>query len=437
MSAGPTTGAGTAVPEAAPAKVEAPRTLRPISWKTPIALSVLGMVSLVVFGLLGPSGRETTYRFSTRSDLLQIPELTLPSRPTVIVLSVLALLLAGLATWLTSQRRKVGTWVPALFGVLFILALITWGLGGRGSVTLTGLLQGALFLSIPLVFGSLAGLLCERSGIINVAIEGQLLGGAFLAAAVGAVTGSAYLGLVAAPVAGALVGALLVFFSVRYLVDQIIVGVVLNVLVIGLTSYLFSTVLSDNQDVFGGVPRLPTIAIPLLSEIPVLGPVLFRQNVLVYLMYVVVAVLQLMLFRSRWGLRVRAVGEHPKAADTVGIKVNRTRVRNTILGGAVAGLGGAFFTIAQGLAFGKEMTAGQGFIALAAMILGRWSPRGALLAALLFGFATNLQVLFGSLGSPIPSQLLLMTPYLATIVAVAGLVGRVRPPAAEGTPYVK
>ncbi len=423
--------------EAVPAKIEAPRTLRPISWKTPIALGVLGLLSFVVFGLLGPSGRETTYRFSNSADLLQIPELTLPSKPTVIVLSVLALLLAALATWLTSQRRRVGTWLPAVFGVLFILALITWGTGGRGSVTLTGLLQGALFLSIPLVFGSLAGLLCERSGIINVAIEGQLLGGAFLAAAVGAITGSAYLGLVAAPVAGALVGALLVFFSVRYLVDQIIVGVVLNVLVIGLTSYLFSTVLSDNPDVFGGVPRLPTIAIPLLSEIPVLGPVLFRQNVLVYLMYVVVAVLQVMLFRSRWGLRVRAVGEHPKAADTVGIKVNRTRVRNTVLGGAIAGLGGAFFTIAQGLAFGKEMTAGQGFIALAAMILGRWSPRGALLAALLFGFATNLQVLFGSIGTPIPSQLLLMTPYLATIVAVAGLVGRVRPPAAEGTPYVK
>ena len=428
---------GTAVPEAVPAKIEAPRTLRPISWKTPIALGVLGLVALVAFGLLAPGGRSTTYRFSTASDLLQIPDLTLPSKPTAIVLSLLALVLAGLATWLTANRRKVGIWLPAVFAVLFILALITWGASDRGSVTLTGLLQGALFLSIPLVFGSLAGLLCERSGIINVAIEGQLLGGAFMAAAIGAVTGSAYLGLVAAPVAGALVGALLVFFAVRYLVDQIIVGVVLNVLVIGLTSYLFSTLLSDNPDTFGGVPRLPTIAIPLLSEIPVLGPVLFRQNVLVYLMYAVVAVLQVMLFRSRWGLRVRAVGEHPKAADTVGIKVNRTRVRNTILGGAVAGLGGAFFTIAQGLAFGKEMTAGQGFIALAAMILGRWTPKGALMAALLFGFATNLQVLFGSIGSPIPSQLLLMTPYLATIFAVAGLVGRVRPPAAEGTPYVK
>ncbi|WP_460435235.1 ABC transporter permease [Angustibacter speluncae] len=425
------------VPDDVVVRDEAPKGLKPVSRKAPIALTAVGLFSLVVFGLLQEGGRDITYRFSTGSDLLQIPDLTLPGRPTSIVLSVLALVLAGVSFALVQRRRPAGAWLPSVFGLLVVLALITWGAAGRGTVTLTGLLAGALFLSIPLVFGALAGLLCERSGIINVAIEGQLLSGAFLAAAVGAITGTAYAGLVAAPVAGALVGALLAFFAVRYLVDQIIVGVVLNVLVIGLTGFVFSTVFSQNREVFGGVPRLPTIAVPLLSEIPVLGPVLFRQNVLVYIMYAVVIVLQVMLFRSRWGLRVRAVGEHPKAADTVGIKVNRTRVRNTILGGAVAGLGGAFFTIAQGLAFGKEMTAGQGFIALAAMILGRWSPRGALMAALLFGFATNLQVFFGSINSPIPSQLLLMTPYIATIIAVAGVVGRVRPPAAEGTPYVK
>ncbi len=416
----------------------ASRTLRPISWKAPIGYTVVALLSLLVFGLLSTGGRETTFGISTSSDVLQIDPVTVPAKATAIVLSLLALALAGFCAWATSRRAKAGIWLPALFGTLVVLALITWAAAGRpSSVQLPGLLGGALFLSVPLVFGALAGLLCERSGIINVAIEGQLLGGAFLAAMVGAVTGSAYLGLVAAPVAGALVGALLVFFSVRYLVDQIVVGVVLNVLVVGLTSFLFSTVLSRNSDTFGGVPRLPTLTVPLLSEIPLLGPVLFRQNVLVYLMFAAVVLLQVLVFRSRWGLRLRAVGEHPKAADTVGIKVNRTRVRSTILGGAVAGLGGAFFTVANGLAFGKEMTAGQGFIALAAMILGRWSPKGALLAALLFGFANNLQVILGSIGSPIPSQLLLMAPYLATIVAVAGLVGRVRPPAAEGTPYVK
>jgi len=154
-------------------------------------------------------------------------------------------------------------------------------------------------------------------------------------------------------------------------------------------------------------------------------------------MYFVVAGVYFALFHTKWGLRVRAVGEHPTAADTVGIKVNRTRLRATVLGGAVAGLGGAFFTVAAGLAFGKEMTGGKGYIALAAMILGRWSPKGALAAALLFGFANNLQLQLSIIQTPIPSQIMLMTPYIVTIFAVAGLVGRVRPPAAEGIPYTK
>ena len=176
------------------------------------------------------------------------------------------------------------------------------------------------------------------------------------------------------------------------------------------------------------------ISIPVLSQIPIIGPVLFRQTVLVYIMYVVVILLQIMVFRSRWGLRLRSVGEHPKAADTVGIKVNRTRLRATVLGGAVAGLGGAFFTVAAGLAFGKEMTNGKGYIALAAMILGRWSPKGALAAALLFGFANNLQLQLSIIQTPIPSQIMLMTPYIVTIFAVAGLVGRVRAAGGRGHP---
>jgi simple sugar transport system permease protein len=268
-----------------------------------------------------------------------------------------------------------------------------------------------------------------------VAIEGQLLAGAFLAATVGTLSGSPYVGMVAAPLAGALVGALLALFAVRYFVDHIIVGVVLNVLVTGVTNYLFSTVLTANPATWNTPGRLPKLPIPLLSQIPVIGPVLFNQNAVVYAMYILVVVLQIMLFRSRWGLRLRACGEHPKAADTVGIKVNRTRVRNTILGGAIAGLGGAFFTVANGLAFGKEMSAGKGFIALAAMILGRWNPKGAVAAALLFGFADALQAFLSPAGTPIPGNILLMTPYLVTILAVAGLVGRVVPPAAEGKPY--
>ncbi|NMR19905.1 ABC transporter permease [Cellulomonas fimi] len=408
-----------------------------IAWRGPVLYLVVALISLVFFSLLTPGEDTTRFMVSTRDDFVEIAPFAVPSRATALVLSVVALALALWATRLTTQRRKVPTWVPILFGGLVLLAFLVWVMAGNtNALPLTILLTGALTLSVPLIFGSLAGLLCERSGIINIAIEGQLLGGAFLAVVVASLTDNPYAGLVAAPVAGALVGAVLVLFAVRYRIDQIIVGVVLNVLVVGVTNYLFSTVLTQNPQSLNSPPRLPTLPIPVLSQIPVIGPVLFDHSLIVYLMYVAVAVLQVMVFRSRWGLRMRAVGEHPKAADTVGIKVNLTRVRNSILGGAVAGLGGAAL-VSAGLAFTKELTSGKGYIALAAMILGRWSPKGALAASLLFGFADSLRQVLNNLGSPVPSQFLAMLPYLATIFAVAGLVGRVRAPAAEGIPYVK
>jgi len=425
-------------PAPGPAVGAAAVVAKPLAWRTSIIYLILSVAALIVFALAAKPAQHTTFTFSTARDFFQIAPVTVPSRTSALVLCLVALALAGVSVWATRSRRAVGAWLPVVFGASLLLAFLTWAVAGKDQpLPVTGLLQGSLFLAIPLVFGGLAGLLCERSGIVNIAIEGQLLAGAFLAAVVATLTHSAYAGLVAAPIAGALVGLLLVLFSIRYLVDQIIVGVVLNVLVIGVTSYLFSTVLKVNASTFNSPPKLPVIGIPVLSQIPVIGPVLFRQTVLVYVMYAVVALLQVLVFRSRWGLRMRAVGEHPKAADTVGIKVNLTRLRSTVLGGAVAGLGGAFFTVAAGLAFGKEMTGGKGYIALAAMILGRWSPTGALAAALLFGFSDNLQVTLGIIGTPIPSQIMLMTPYVVTIFAVAGLVGRVRAPASEGIPYVK
>lgn len=403
----------------------------------PVIYLGVALVALVVFALLTPAADTTRFLVSTSRDLVEIAPFAVPSRTTALVLSVLALALAAWATVLTVRRSSVPTWVPLTFGGLVLLAFLVWVMAGNSNaLPVTVLLTGALTLAVPLIFGSLAGLLCERSGIINIAIEGQLLAGAFLAVVVASLTENPYAGLVAAPVAGALVGLVLVLFAVRYWIDQIIVGVVLNVLVIGVTNYLFSTVLTQSPETFNSPPRLPTLPIPFLSEIPVIGPVLFNHSLVVYLMYVAVAVLQVMVFRSRWGLRMRAVGEHPKAADTVGIKVNRTRVVNTVLGGAVAGLGGAAL-VSAGLAFTKELTSGRGYIALAAMILGRWSPKGALAASLLFGFADSLRQVLNNLGSPVPSQFLSMLPYLATIFAVAGLVGRVRAPAAEGIPYVK
>lgn len=417
---------------------EAEAQLQPIKWKFPLTYALLALLSLSVFTLLSPAGAVTQFRIATATDFITLSAVEAPSFATALVLSILQLGLAGLAIFSAARRIKLGVWHPITFGALFVLAFLVYAGAERDAfIPMVTLLSGALVLSVPLIFGAMCGLVGERSGIINIAIEGQLLAGAFLAAVAASFFTSAYVGLLAAPFAGAAVGGLLVWFAVRYHVNQIIVGVVLNVLVIGLTSFLYSTVLTQNSELWNARQQLPRLPIPGLSQIPIIGPVLFNQTILVYLMYVMVIALNILVFKSRWGLRMRAVGEHPKAADTVGINVPRTRVINTVLAGGIAGLGGAYFTVGQGLAFGQEMSAGQGFIALAAMILGRWNPKGALFAALLFGFSTSVGQTLSAIGTPVPSEMLLMLPYVITIFAVAGFVGRVRPPAAEGVPYIK
>jgi simple sugar transport system permease protein len=290
---------------------------------------------------------------------------------------------------------------------------------------------------VPLILGALAGVVCERSGVINVAIEGQMLAGAFAGAMMGTVAHNAAVGIVAGMLAGALIGWILAVFAIKYLVNQVVLGVVLNLLALGLTGFLYDAVMAPNSNGFNQPGTLNPINIPGLQDIPILGPLLFQQNIIVYAAYVLIFAVDIVLFRTRWGLRTRAVGEHPKAADTVGINVRRTRYINVMIGGLLAGLAGASLTIGNSSGFVKNMTGGRGFIALAAVIFGRWSPRGAVGAALLFGFATALQTTLSFIGTPvaIPSDLLGMLPYLATLFAVAGLVGRVRAPAADGEPY--
>lgn len=409
-----------------------------ISWKAPITYVIIGLLCLAAFAFGSGAADTTTFQLSTGRDRFQIAPIEVGSRSTAMILSLLVLALAGFAAYGAAKRIRFGAWVPTLVGLFSILAFLVWAAAGKdASMPLPQLLGTGIILAVPLGFGAMSGLICERVGIINIAIEGQLLAGAFAAAIAASLLGNPYVALIAAPIAGALVAVLLAFFTIKYHVDQIVVGVVLNVLVVGVTSYLFSTVLKENKATWNTPPTLPSIEIPLLSDIPVIGSVLFDQNILVYLMFIFVIVLQFLLFRSRWGLRLRSVGEHPKAADTVGINVIKTRWINTIIGGAVAGLGGASFTVALGLGFGKEMTGGKGYIALAAMILGRWNPNGALAAALFFGFAEGLRGTLSVVGTPVPTQFLAMLPYLATIFAVAGLVGKVKAPAAEGIPYVK
>lgn len=406
------------------------------SRRAPVAFALFGLLALVVFGLLSSGGQTTTFGVSTSADFVQFDPIAVPSKVVAIALGVLCVAISVAAFVLAGAGRRTPAWLTVLFVIAFVLAFLTWAVAGA-QISLVNLLQGALALSVPLVFGALSGVLCERAGVVNIAIEGQLLAGAFMSAVVATLTGNLYIGLVAAMIGGLLVALILATFAITYMVNQIIVGVVVNVLVLGLTNFFYSQLLAPDAETWNRPGTLPVIRIPLLADIPLIGPVLFNQRLIVYLMYVFVIVVTVALFRTRWGLRVRAVGEHPKAADTVGIDVNRTRFRNVLLGGLIAGLGGSFFTIGNVGAFSIEISAGQGYIALAAMIFGRWHPVGALGAALLFGFANNLQSILGIVGTPIPGQFMLMFPYLATIFAVAGLVGRARPPAASGQHYTK
>lgn len=406
------------------------------SWKAPIALGVFALVGIVL-AFAFPHAGETTFGLSTGRDVIQLAPLALPTQPTVVVLAIVLAVLAGLSAYfVASPRGRSPLWLAIVFAVLFMVLFLTWVATGK-TIPVPGLLAGSLALSVPLIFGALGGVISERSGVVNIAIEGQLLFGAFSAAIVGSITQQPLLGLVAAMIGAVLVSFVLAAFSIKYIVDQVIVGVVLNVLVLGLTSFFYSKVLVPDAATLNSPVKFETLPIPLLSEIPILGPVLFRQTLIVYLLYIAVFLVWFALFKTRWGLRARAVGEHPTAADTVGINVTSTRFWNVSLAGAIVGVGGAYYTLDVVGQFGKDMTNGAGFIALAAVIFGRWHPIRATLAGLLFGFATNLQSVLGIIGSPVPSDFMLMLPYVVTIFAVAGLVGVSRAPAADGKPYIK
>ena len=399
---------------------------------------VLGIVVLLLAALFGLAPRTggSTFRLGDPSQSFALPDITVPTGPVAWTVWALLAVLAAASFWFAWTYRRQPLWLTIAFGVLAVFAFLVWA-GADGLVPVPSLLFGAVSLSVPLVFGALGGVIGERVGVVNVAIEGQLLLGAFSAALLSSLTGNPFVGLVGAMIGGVLVSFVLAAFAIKYLVDQVIVGVVLNVLVTGLTGFLYGALLVPNEQELNRPERFARIQIPGLSEIPVLGPVLFNQTFIVYLMFVTVPLVAWGLYRTRWGLRLRAVGEHPQAADTVGIKVNASRFWNVSLAGAIAGIGGAYFTLVSVPQFGKDMTAGLGFIALAAVIFGRWDPIRATLAALLFGFATNLQNLLTILKTPIPSEFMLMLPYVVTILAVAGFAGQIRGPAASGKPYIK
>lgn len=398
---------------------------------------LIAVVAGVLLILLPSTSGVARFALSDAFDNVQLPTIALPGATTVLICIVL--LLAAAAGFLSGRMAgRVPALAATVAGLALVIGFLTWAAAGRDlPFPVSNQFAGTLSLATPLVFGALCGVLCERAGVVNVSIEGQFLTAAFAAAVVGSVTQSITVAMIAAVIAGVAMAALLALFSINYLVNQVVLGVVLNLLAVGVTGFLYDQLVQPASSEYNSAPVLETIPIPGLSRIPFFGEVLFDQTILAYLAGLSVLVVWLVLFKTTWGLRVRSVGEHPEAADTVGISVRGIRWSAVLAGGVLAGLGGSFFTLASTGSFSKEFTVGNGFIALAALIMGRWHPGLAAVMALFFGFVTQMASQLQTLSTPMPSQFLLILPYVATIIAVAGLVGRVRAPAADGIPYEK
>jgi simple sugar transport system permease protein len=408
---------------------------RSVSLKTPLVMSFFSLIVLWFFGVTGKN-QDVAFELSRRQDSVQLDPIVINSASLGVTSGVMMAVVTGFSFYAATKKRKTPAWLSSFFGFMGVTSMLGW-LAAGNAVPIAFILGTALALAVPLILGSMAGIMSERVGITNIAIEAQLLSGAFMSAVVATIFQSYSLAILAAMIVGALLSTILAVFSIRFLAQQIVVGVVLNVLVIGVTNFLFEQWLAGDADNVNFPGTLDLIKIPFLSDIPIIGSVLFENRLTVFVAMISVPVIWWILFKTKFGLRARAVGEHPLAADTVGINVGRTRFWWVVLGGSLAGLGGAAFTIGSAGAFGREMTGGLGFIALAVMILGRWHPIYAALAALLFGFSFVLRVWVNQVNPGIPSDFIGMIPYLVTIIAVVGFVGKSQAPKALAIPYVK
>ncbi|MBC8075505.1 MAG: ABC transporter permease [Chloroflexales bacterium] len=361
------------------------------------------------------------------------PLLAIPLPTVYTTLALAAILIAGALYVMLSQRPGSDTIYTGALIIATIFTILIWASAGQ-SVDIVDMLARMVRLATPIALGAIAGILCERSGVVNIAIEGLMLTGACVGFIVAVVTGSPWLGVLAAMAAGGLTVLLHALLSIRFKTDQIISGTVINILAVGVTGFLRNNVILNLPP---GGSALPLLPIPVLASIPVIGPVLFNHQPIAYAMLILVPVMSLLLFRTPWGLRTRAIGEHPRAADTVGIDVIGMRYRNVFYSGLVAGLAGAWFSIEATYNFDDLMTNGRGFIALAAMIFGKWTPWGAMGGALIFSSADALQIKIQGFSFALPPQFIQMLPYVITVVVLAGIIGRARPPAAVGQPYEK
>ena len=400
-----------------------------------ILFLVIGLAILLLFGRALEPGQQAKFGLNPgyASQAIPIPDLVLPVQPTIYVLALFILFLGG---WQLARGFRSTDAVLGVVAVFFVVAFLTWATRGK-SFNLVGMLASSLVRATPIGLAALCGVLSERCAVVNIGIEGIMLSSALTAVVAGTVSGNLYVGLLVAMLTGAILAAVHAALSISFKVDQIVSGTAINIFAAGATSFISARFLEKNIDKLNNSGTFPIIPIPLLSKIPLLGPIFFENGLIVYLTLILTVLMHIVLFYTPWGLRTRAVGEHPRAADTLGINVYLVRYVNVILSGMVAGIGGAYFTIGSVGRFDEIMTAGKGFIGLAAMIFGKWNPFGAFASSLIFGFADSLQIKLQILRVPIPSEFLLMAPYIVTMIVLAGVVGRAIPPAADGLPYEK
>jgi general nucleoside transport system permease protein len=400
---------------------------------TGIVLLVIALLMFLLFIRDSEPGQQATFGMNLSADTITIPDLVLPVQPSIYILIVVIVFMAG---WQIARGiRSVGV-LAGVVSFAFVASFLIWATKDH-SFNLVGMLSSSLVRATPIALAALCGVISERAAVVNIAIEGIMLLAAEAAVVAGTMSHSLWVGLFVAILTGGIVAGIHALLVIRFKVDQVVSGVAINIFGSGATSFISSRYLEKNIDALNNSGTFQIIPIPLLSKIPIIGPVFFQNNIVVYLMIVLVVVMHIVLFYTPWGLRTRAVGEHPKAADTLGINVYLTRYINVIIGGLIAGLGGAYFTVGSVGRFDQDMTAGKGFIGLAAMIFGNWNPIGAFSSSLIFGFADSLQVKMQILGVNIPSEFLQMAPYIVTMIVLTGLVGRATPPAADGQPYEK
>jgi general nucleoside transport system permease protein len=408
-----------------------------LNWRNLVVILLLLLIG-AAFMVLGQAGTEPGDQAAFTDEFLGTL-FSVPARQTLYLVGAVCFFVAGMRLFrLLPTMRSVANWMVVVLAAFGFLVWITSG----SSMNLPGMFQATLTAATPLTLGAMAGIFCERAGVFNIAIEGMMLAGAFTAVAFAGLFDSLWMGVLGASLTGGLMATLHAVLSIKYKVDQIISGTVINILAAGATRFLNLRLLQPAG--LGNPGSFRFLSVPALSEIPIIGPILFENQPMVFIMLILLPLVTYAIFGTPWGLRMRACGEHPRAADTVGVHVNRMRYISVITGGLIAGIGGAYFSLGVVGTFEDGMTRGQGFVALAAMIFGNWHPVGAFMAALLFGFANALQVkmqiirpILPFMTTPIPHNLLQITPYVLTIIVVAGVVGRARPPAAGGKPYEK